>query len=316
MISSPSTAGRSRAFTLLELLTATAIFAFVVVALVGITGQVGNIWKDGEGQNQRRANGRALLQNIARELQQATLPIERPALQSASASQAANLQFIANISDNAANNTEIPANLMNPHAVFWQAPIARDTSAGDLACIGYFVKWDTTGTQPRAQLCRYFVDPSSPDYLIYQQGSDGRAANWLSNISAVAPSTATDLQGWFADHVIAFWVRCLDEYGQPITQTASGVTIQGGYGFDSRQGYRDSQGRVHPAPALPAAVDIAMVTLDQRTATRLRTPITVTVGSPADFQQDIASFVAGLPDEIRTGAQVFSTRVKLQNYRP
>lgn len=306
---------RFRAFTILELLTATAIFAFMVVALVGITGQAGNIWKEGEGQNQRRANGRTLLQNIAREIQQAALPVGRPGLQGSSSPQA-NLQFIANLPDNSDNNTEIPGALLNPHGIFWQAPIARDSSAGDLACVGYFVKWDASGARPKAQLCRYFVDPSnSADYLIYNQSS-GTAVNWLSNIGTVAPSTSTDLQGWFADHVIAFWVRCLDEYGQPITQTADGSTLGNGYGFDSRQGYRDSQGRVHPAPALPAAVDLAMVTIDQRTASRLQNTIPVTVSSPANFQQDLANFVNNLPDEIRKGTQVFSTRVNLQNYRP
>lgn len=303
------------AFTILELLTATAIFAFMVVALVGITGQAGNIWKNGEGQNQRRANGRALLQNIARELQQAALPVELPARPGASASRA-NLQFIANVPDNASNNTEIPLTLLNPHTLFWQAPIARDASAGDLACVGYFVKWDTSGARPKAQLCRYFVDPAdSANYLIYKENG-GTAVNWLSNIGDVAPSTANDLQGWFADHVIAFWVRCLDEYGQPITQTADGAILRNGYGFDSRQGYRDSVGKVHLAPALPAAVDLAIVTLDQNTASRLKAPLPATVGAPANFQQDIESFVSGLPDEIRQGAQVFSTRVNLQNYRP
>jgi uncharacterized protein (TIGR02599 family) len=314
-MSKPFSITRGRAFTILELLTAMAIFTFMVVALVGITGQAGNIWKNGEGQNQRRANGRALLQNIARELQQAALPVSLPARQGASSGQA-NLQFIANVSDNPSNNTEIPAGLLNPHAVFWQAPIARDASAGDLACIGYFVKWDTSGTRPKAQLCRYFVDPSdTANYLVYELNGNA-AVDWLSNISTVAPSTADDLQGWFADNIIAFWVRCLDEYGQPITRTADGTILHNGYGFDSRQGYTDSTGRVHPAPALPAAVDLAMVTLDQQTAARLNTPIQADVGPSADFQQDIADFVNGLPDEIRKGAQVFSTRVNLQNYRP
>ncbi len=303
------------AFTILELLTAMAIFCLMGVALVSIAGQAGNIWKTGEGQNQRRANGRALLQNIARELQQAALPVGLPARQGATANQA-NLQLLANISTNPSNNTEIPPALLNPHGIFWQAPIARSTSSGDLACVGYFVKWDTSGATPKAQLCRYFVDPSdTANYLVYEQNGTV-PVNWLSNIGTVAPSTASDLQGWFADHVIAFWVRCLDEYGQPITRAADGSSLGNGYGFDSRQGYRDSQGKMHPAPALPAAIDLAMVTLDQQTASHLKAPITASVGTPDTFPQNIANFVNQLPDEIKKGAQVFSTRVHLQNFRP
>lgn len=291
-----------------------AIFCFMVVALVSITGQAGDIWKRGEGQNQRRANGRALLQNIAKEMQQAMLPVNAPVRQGSTT--AANLQFVANLPINAANSTVIPSNFLNPQAVFWQAPIAKNTTAGDLACIGYFVKWDTSGSAPKAQLCRYFVNPSdTTNYLIYRE-SGGVAVNWLSNIGTVAPSTATNLQGWFADNVIALWVRCLDAQGQPITRTAAGSELAGGYGFDSRQGFTDSLGKVHPAPALPASVDVAIVTLDQRTASHLRSPLSAAVGRPIDFQKDIANFVNNLPSDIKTGAQVFSTRVYLQNYRP
>ena len=306
---------KRRAFTILELLTAMAIFCFMVVALVNITGQAGDIWKKGEGQNQRRSNGRALLQNIAKELQLAVLPVDAP-LSKTSPGTAANLQFVANMSSNPANNTMVPTSLLNPHAVFWQAPIARDLTAGDLACVGYFVKWDTSGDRPKAQLCRYFVNPSDMvNYLIYNQ-SGGVAVNWLSNISSVAPSTSTNLQGWFADNVIGFWVRCLDDQGEPIKRTAGGTELTGGYGFDSRQGYIDSEGRMHPAPALPAAVDIAIVTLDQQTASRLTSPLSIPAGSPETFQQDITDFVSSLPPQIKPGAQIFSTRVYLQNYRP
>lgn len=303
------------AFTILELLTAMAIFCFMVVALVNITGQAGDIWKSGEGQNQRRSNGRALLQNIAKELQLAVLPVDAPVSTTAPGA-AANLQFVANLPNNSANNTVVPSGLLNPHGVFWQAPIARDLTAGDLACVGYFVKWDTSGGQPKAQLCRYFVNPSdTANYLIYNK-SGGAAVNWLSNVSAVAPSTTSNFQGWFADNVIGFWVRCLDDQGEPIKRTADGTELTNGYGFDSRQGFTDSLGKIHPAPALPAAVDIAMVTLDQRTASRLTSPLTVPAGAPETFQKDITDFVDSLPPQIKPGAQIFSTRVYLQNYRP
>jgi len=303
------------AFTLLELLVAMAIFSMIVVTMVSLVSQTGNIWRSGEGQNQRRSNGRALLQYISRELQQAAIPVGLP--MSISNQSPANLQFIASVDINASNSTVVPANALSPHAIFWQAPIAKNASAGDLACVGYFVKWDSSNGRARAQLCRYFVDPaSSNDYLIYQQNG-GVATNWLGNLAAVAPAASTNLQGWFADDVVALWVRCLDASGQPITKTAAGTSINNGFGFDSRQGYTDSAGVVHAAPSLPPAVEIALVTLDQVTAAKLTSPVMASAQSPTNFHQAIDTFLdTTLPTNVRAGAQVFSTTVYLQNARP
>lgn len=302
---------RKSAFTLVEILVAMAIFGLMVAFLLNLTGQASNLWQTGEGQVQRRASGRALLQYIAREIQIAALPVRQPAHVGTGVSERANLQLIANISENNANATQIPQKYLNPHGVFWQAPIAKNNSRGNLACIGYFVKWDEANA--KSQLCRYFVDPSDiSEYKIYQNNS-GTAVNWLSNIDTVAPASESNLQGWFADHVIGLWVRCLDAQGEPITQNAAGDTLESGYGFDSRQGYIDSLGRTHSAPALPAAVEIAIVILDSRTAKRLTQPVHGTSVSPSSFHADIARFVDSLPEPVRKGAQTFSTRVKLQN---
>ncbi|CAN5383992.1 hypothetical protein BH09VER1_BH09VER1_07250 [soil metagenome] len=305
------------AFTLIELLVAMAVFSLIVIAMVGVVSQVGKLWQHGEGQNQRRANGRAMLQFIARELQAATLPVSAPSLVSATTSSKANLQMVANLPANSDNSTIIPSSVLNPHAIFWQAPIARDGPAGDLPCIGYFLRWDTT-TRPGValgRLCRYYVKPSDAAYLIYtQQG--GEPANWLSNIDTVAPGSDSGYRGWFADNVIAFWVRCLDGAGQPITQTASGQSLNGGYGFDSRQGYTDSAQKVHKPNALPAAVEIALVTVDASAALRIAAPINVQATDPAIFYEDIQTFMNALPSSVKSGAQLYSTKVYLQNSTP
>lgn len=314
IIFSGSRARAGQAFTLIELLVSTAVFCLMVVVLVAMVSQAGNIWRRGESQNQRRSAGRVLLQNISRELQQAALPVDLPFNSGTNAP--ANLQFIANVSANPSNGTVIPTAYLNPHAIFWQAPIAQNSSQGDLASVGYFVKWDTASTPVKAQLCRYYAQPASTgSYQIYQQ-SGGSPANWLANIATVAPASSTNLQGWFADDVIAFWVRCLDKNGQPIKQTASGQVLNSGFGFDSRQGFKDSAGNIHLGPALPAAVEIAMVTLDHATAGRLTSAIQVTPVSPDTFHADIAAFVSNLAPNIKTGVQVFSTTVFLQGYQP
>ena len=305
-----------RAFSLVEVMVATAILGLIVTVLAALISKASQLWILTEAQNQRRSTGRALLQFIARDLETSVIPASYPAISSSGG----NLQFITS------STNAIPSSLLNPHAVFFQAPVASDRSRGDLAEIGYFIRWDTQ-SQPgtaKAQLCRLEIDPSdTQNYNIYSTNADGTPATWLSStiIDQVAPATAAkNYQGWFADNVIALWIRCLDSQGQPILQTASGVTLNGGYGFDSRQGYiAPSSGTAQHAPALPASVEIALVTVDVDTAKRITTPIAASPGSPQDFDKDqsatgsLAHFVATLPTGIKPGVQVFSTRIYLKN---
>ncbi len=305
-----------RAFSLVEVMVATIILALIVTMLATLISRASQLWIFAEAQNQRRSTGRALLQFIARDLEMATIPVPYPSLNSS----AANLQFVTS------STNVIDSSILNPHAVFFQAPVASNRSRGDLAEIGYFVRWDTQ-SQPgtaKAQLCRFEVDPSdSQNYRIYAKNADGTPANWLdaSTIDQVAPSTAAEnYRGWFADNVIALWIRCLDSQGKPILKAASGTSLNGGYGFDSRQGYLSpSSGAAQYAPALPASVEIVLVAVDAQTAKRIKSPIVATPGSPENFDKDqstvgsLAHFVATLPDSVKPGVQVFSTRVYLKN---
>jgi len=317
-----------RGFTLLEVLVATAILSLMVVVLAGLASQAGNIWGSVNAQGQRRSTGRAMLQFIVRDLELAAVHVPYP-----SSTNAANLQFIANISTNAHNATCIPAEFLNPHAAFWQAPVANVKTKGDIAEIGYFVRWDTSEPNaPKAMLCRFLVEPGNTNFVIYNSAS-GAAANWLDPaiLSAVAPATRNlSYKGWFAENVIALWIRCLDVDGNAITANASGTSLNNGYGFDSRQGYRYTNSAsvltTQRAPALPAAVDIALVTLDSNTARKITPAIQATIqalcataNAPANFGRgksvtgSVASFMDQLPAQIKPGAQVFTTRAYLKN---
>jgi len=305
---------RSGAFTLVEMLVAMTILAFIVTILALTASQASRIWRAAEAGNQRRATGRALLQFMARDLEMARVRAPYPG------EEGANLQFV--ISDPG----RIGAGLLNPHAGFWQAPVAMDRSRGEMAEVGYFVRWDTTsepGTA-RARLCRLLVDPAETAlYRIYSSDADGVPAQWPDEtiLDTIASADATDeYRGWFADDVIALWLRCLDRNGAPIVRTAAGDAIGGGWGFDSRKGYTlGGTGGTRAAPALPASVEIVLVSVDARTARRITAPVVAAPGSPADFWKDettpgsLAHFLAGLPEAIKPGVQVFTTRVDLRN---
>ncbi len=319
----PGLPERRQGFSLIEILVAATVLVLLTSVLSSLALQTRKIWSGVDGQTQRRSTGRSLLQFIARDLEMAALPSGYPA----SATAAANLQFVANLSSNPANATAIPSDFLNPHAAFWQAPVSSDRQQGALAEVGYFIRWDTS--QPgvaKAQLCRFQAIPSdAANFLIYGD-STGAAVNWLAPgiLSAVAPASAsTNYKGWIADNVIALWIRCLNSQGQPIVATASGTTLNGGYGFDSRQGFTDPAGtRQHPAPALPPVVEITLVTVDARTALRIAAPLRAVADSPANFGKDrgtpgsLAYFLDQLPAPVKPGVEVFSTRVFLKNAGP
>jgi prepilin-type N-terminal cleavage/methylation domain-containing protein len=304
-----------RAFTLLEVLVATAILSLMVVLLASIAGKVSKVWQDVSANNQQRAAARVLLHFMASELEAARKPVPMP-----SATNAANLQMVASMAANAANATVIPGDNLYPHALFWQVPAAQNTSKGNIASVGYFIRWDTTSHPGRAKpvLCRFFAGPSDVDnFQVYAQ-TGTVAQNWLSVIPMVAPATSPDYLGWLSDNVIGLWIRFLDADGQPITKNASGQTMN--YAFDSRQGYTSpTTGQIHPAPAYPPCVEIALVTVDCQTLAKIQTLPTYVQTTPADFNKgagtpgSVRYFVDQLPKEIKAGARIFFSRVYLQS---
>jgi prepilin-type N-terminal cleavage/methylation domain-containing protein len=252
-----------RAFTIVELLVATAVLSVLIVLLAQVMNTVSTAWSGGAGRAERQQNGRALVDFIGRELRAAALPVDPK-----SNGVVPDLQFVVNPSS-------VPEAYRQPHALFWQAPIATDTSKGTMAEIGYFVKWDETRQPPRAMLCRIFTNPGESQHQVYEQ------LQWLNEtvLQQLAPADRiTGYRGLFADNVIGLWARCLDSTGNVITQAGSGATP----GFDSRKDYVDATfdasgttvNVTRKAPALPSSVEISLLMLDSRAAASI-TPSTM-----------------------------------------
>lgn len=247
------------AFTLIELLVATAVLCLVLVALVGMANSAGKMWTQGESLNQHRQRARAVLDFMAKELRMAALPM-----------------------DGGTNSLELViTNLGAPgsDSIFWQAPIATETSQGDLAEVGYFVRWD--GTQ--GNLCRFFVNPSDTNnYLIYRRPSDWVNADVLQT-NALADK-ANKYQGLFLENIVGMWVKAVTN------------------SYDSRS-----------SNSLPGTVTISLALLDSSTARRVTNSsqlIALRQGSDS-----ATNFVANLPASLRPGASIVTTVVSLKNAR-
>lgn len=281
-----------RAFTIVELLVATAVLALIVSLLGTMTSNVSRIWMTGNAQSDRRRNARAIVDLISSDLKGAILPVD-PAAEPTKP----NLQFVL-------NPTEVPPEYRNPDAIFWQAPVATDQSRGDIAEIGYFVKWDFDSTpgNPRARLCRFLVNPTDAgNYRIYKD-----RANWLNAavIEAVAPADNKEINGrrggWrglVADDVIGFWARWNSGANVQVTK------------YDSRS-----------TLTLPKVVEISVVQLDTTAAARVTPVLQDRIASLAKESRDANDFVEKFREQpefaaLRNGARAMSASVRLENAR-
>lgn len=275
--------------SLLELLVATAIFMMLAVLAMGATNYISQLWQNGERQAQQGRNSRSVLDTLGSELSQAMIPVvatppDRP-----------NLQFVL-------NPPGLPDTLRGSDAVFWQAPVAANGQMGEIAEIGYFVRW----MENRPVLCRFYVEPSdSSNYLIYKQY---RAEDWLLPvIDTVSPADRdSNYRGLFAEDVIGLWVSCFDSAGNYISK---------GETYDSRP---PAAGKAH---RLPALAEVAVVMLDAHTTTRITDETKSSIiealpsGRGSNGRLTPEAYIQELPESIRAKARAHTTRVYFKNHQ-
>ncbi len=348
-------------FTLLELLVSIVILSILVIALFSILGGTEFVWQHGQSEIEQRQNARTILDYIGQDLRSAQLP--------SNLHDTNNLQFVVNPDATTGTSTPASGTYFNPQAAFWQ--VSREKVVSGILShvmeeVGYFVRWDTTTNpnNPRATLCRLSIPAvnstgqANSNFLILPvtYTSSGTTTTTTASPSAwitgpildnVAPGNAAgSYQGWFADNVIAIWIRCLDSNGNTIVlrgNTAQGATYAP-YCYDSRQGYRytplgsttaliERGGNVVPMSlspgttqseflaTLPASVEIALVILSSRGAAQLTAIPTYTVTTPSAatpdaFWTDITTFVNGLPPNIKKQAFVYSSQIQIETRQP
>ncbi len=267
--------GQQRGFTLVELMVATAVLSVMVLMLMEILNRTSSAWTLGQAQTERRQSARSVADVIARELEPALMPVD-PLDQSS-------LQFML-------NSTAIPTSFCNPDTLFWQAPIASDRSRGDVAEVGYFLKWDTaTLGSPHPLLCRFFVNPTDPDNYLILKSPTAWLSSDIFNKVAPANSQSSGYAGLFAENVIGFWARGYDKDGKCLKN------------YDSRVQH-----------ALPRTVKIFLVLVGPAGLAKLNQVPDYTTAGTGD-EPDLQAFISALPLGVRPAARPFITEVYLQN---
>jgi len=301
-----------------------SVLSILILLYVGFFNQASRAWIAGGDNAERRRNDRALTDFIGTELRGALLPVE-----TVSNTGHGDLQFLIN-----PPSTQVPAANRNGDVIFWQAPLATEATYGDIAEVGYFVRWNTTPSgDPAPMLCRFFVNPSTtdstgaivknPNYLIY----DTNPKSWLSGslLDTVAPATkASGYLGLFAENVLGLWVR---SYG------LDGVELPR-ENFDSRTGYTctfkttDSSGAKQSWTEkryLPGKVRISIVQIDSHYAARLGPAATYihqiiasnTVRDAEDFLTALRGLAVGTPAvaALLPGIRIYANEIQLSNSR-
>lgn len=276
------------------MLVALAVFAILVLLVAGILGQVNQMWALSESQAQRQENSRALLNYLARDISKAMAPLN-PTSQSS-------LDFVI-------DPPSLPTSYAYHDNIFFQAPVATDASAGELAEVGYFVQWRPDNT---AQLCRFFVNPSdTSNYQVYNTSGVGSPPLWLINgsmnyIANVASGAAPNYPGLLAENVIGLWITPYSASGS-FLQTDVGTYGAGTY--DSRSPIASANRK------LPAVIDLSILVLDPPAAKRVSMGVVPASAVQALVQSsayaNAAQCMTNLPVILRPGATCYSTRVNI-----
>lgn len=286
------------------MLVALAILSLLVILLVTIMSGVMSTWQQDMARDERRSVAHRSLNLMAQDLRLMTFPANRADTNS--------LQFLID-----PPATTLSGSYLLPHAFFGQAPVATDlstsTTQGDLAIVGYFIRW--VGTD--ACLCRLLINPSSTDYGVYNSPTNWLTATLLDKHASAASTNS--YAGLVGENVLGLWAQALDSNGNPILTTAAGSTASYASGaYDSRLGYSvltNGVTTVHGPCALPAAVQLGVVVIDSQTARRLTSPVTPAAAT-TNFYGDIQSFTSGLPQKIRMGAEVYTQIVPISRVTP
>lgn len=323
-----------RGFSLIELLVATAFVAIIIVVLAIAAGTMTDAWRQAESRLQSHQEGRAALDFLARELAPAVVDTR--------------MQFV--VMPAAALAAAGAANVVeDAPALLWMAPLG---SRGDLRCVGYYLARDDD--RRRYELKRLFIAPDHPGGYFPRMinpanprdptlRTDPVSARWfLQNWDATAfddddPNNQLAVTATAADRVIGFWAACIDRLGAPLPwvsrdpnhpptalhfNSAAYFHLATERPFENGTGIAyltDSGQQAMKANLLPAAVEIALVTVDQQVLDlgfEIPPPVTVLddLDRP-DLEASLAAFETRLlENNIRT-ARVFRTRIELINGR-
>lgn len=260
---SPQRARRARAFTLIEMLVATAVMVTILFLVFSVITQATNVWKRSSNKLEAFKSARAGFDLVTRNLSQATLNSYLDYDSATSPTRymrKSELKFF--IGPTGTSGT--PGTPNTGEAVFFQAPLGytlNSASAGSLDALlntcGYYVQFTTNSSMPN------HVSPSANPYryrlmqlLVPMENNTIYTASgnaWFNGVSTKAVPVA--------DNIIAMIIRPQDPASTPVDLTSN-------FTYDSTLNASNSTQPV-TAHQLPPVVQVTVVAIDEVSAARL-----------------------------------------------
>jgi hypothetical protein len=316
-----------------------AIFVVVAAILVSIASSSGNVWQQGIAHGERRAAALAVFDRMKQDLQAAAQPVDFSMPK---------LQMVINPTDGApvlSGSCELPCAMFWQAPVV--SGTSGDLAV--VGYFARWVNDGVHAAAPKlCRLYIDPSSQGYTVYSSGTASWSSTITDALITGTSGAPATqAMGYQGQLAENVLGLWVQALDQMGQPITKypvysgTNPVVAATGTYTgaqFDSAKGYvstgtyiasgttpsgtmplvyssnvMSSGSYILPGAgngSLPAAVEVAIVVIDSRTALRL-SGTEKPAASTGNLWKDVNTFYNSLPAVIKRGAEVESTVISI-----
>jgi uncharacterized protein (TIGR02599 family) len=290
-------------FTLVEILVSTAVLSLLMVILLGVTVQMGEIWRKTTGKIEQFRGARDAFESMTRRLSQATLntywDYDNPTTPTRYIRQS-ELRFLSGKTETLVGKPTSP-NRWPTHCVFFQAPFgfveATQTGAQGLGNLlntwGYFIEFGNDdaerpsifGAQIGASRYRYrlheFMQPAN-SFNLYDYTSGMLAGSprnltyngheWFTTAMnlPLPPNTAPNRP----THILADNIVALIFLPKLATKDDStGTALCPTYGYDSTA--TNSTALLNPKNQLPPLMQVTLVAIDETSAKRMENGTTM-----------------------------------------
>jgi uncharacterized protein (TIGR02599 family) len=311
------TARRVGAFTIVELLVATAILSLLLVVILSSVSNVSGIWRRASDKVKSFQDARLAFETITRSLSQATLNTYLDYDDANNPRQYLRKSDLKFISDSAGSGG-MPGTQGAGQAVFFQAPI------------GYSARSDFQAVSSLLNTCGFYVD-YGPNASLPPHVSSGANSSRYRLMQLLVPTEQNDVfvssgKGWFstytsqaraiADNVVALIIRPQDPALTNSGQSGSAPNDE--YAYDSTA---SAQSNPQPITAnqLPPVVQVTMVAIDETSAVRLGGDVSAKIGpmlsgkfsDPALYESDLDSLTQALSSQ-GINYRVFTSAVPIR----
>lgn len=317
-----------RAFTLVELMVAMAIFLVMLGIFAGILNSVHQGWERAQRETEIAQNARAILGLLEKDLTSAIAGTSRVTDSTAKPAAYNVMQFgqNPNLTTKIVGGAPVPE---SDSIFFWSQGM------GGLSQVGWYLASNAQSPSPNSLYeLRRFHRPAEFQTVPYVKESNLSKLFWLEG-SEVAPIELNSSSRIVSERILGFWIECLDAHGRTIPWLSLSDTSAAPLKFNSAARFQMAPESTtfangstfhYTAPAtaqanmLPAAVRITLLITDEGTLIRHRNripglPARLTPGpnnSPDPVESAVTAYQKELSD-LGIRAASFSTVVKLTN---